>query len=152
MHNHMHLLWFKFSFGLNFFQARLILIFLCLIVINHNLKQRKLKSNETGLKISNKKTTLIHNTNIQCTYWHQRLTVLRMCQDSMCSQETIMSEYSIAFCLAVLEVFCVMRPQRFSPPSPLPFQCDRCLFLLAWGLMAGLPGFASHGGTSLSRS
>ena len=30
-------------------------------------------------------------------------------------------------------------------------QCDRCLVPLAWGLMAGGRGFASHGGVTLSR-
>ena len=30
-------------------------------------------------------------------------------------------------------------------------QCDRCLVPLAWGLMAGGRGFASHGGITLSR-
>ena len=43
------------------------------------------------------------------------------------------------------------------PPSLPPFilsllnQCDRCLVPLAWGLMAGGHGFASHGGVTLSR-
>ena len=43
------------------------------------------------------------------------------------------------------------------PPSLPPFilpllnQCDRCLVPLAWGLMAGGHGFASHGATTLSR-
>ena len=42
--------------------------------------------------------------------------------------------------------------EAVSPPLSLPYfplfyQCDRCLFFSpsAWGLMAGLPGFASHG-------
>ena len=34
---------------------------------------------------------------------------------------------------------------------PLINQCDRCLVLLAWGLMAGGRWFASHGGVTLSR-
>ena len=34
---------------------------------------------------------------------------------------------------------------------PLLNQCDRCLVLLAWGLMAGERGFASHGVVTLSR-
>ena len=43
------------------------------------------------------------------------------------------------------------------PPSPPPLifslinQCDRCLVLLAWGLMVGGCWFASHGGITLSR-
>ena len=43
------------------------------------------------------------------------------------------------------------------PPPPPPFippllnQCDRCMVPLAWGLMAGGRGFASHGGVTLSR-
>jgi len=41
------------------------------------------------------------------------------------------------------------------PPRPfiLPLlnQCDRCLVPMAWGLMAGERGFASHGGITLSR-
>ena len=43
------------------------------------------------------------------------------------------------------------------PPSLPPInsstvnQCDRCLVPLAWGLMAGGRGFASHGGVTLSR-
>ena len=39
------------------------------------------------------------------------------------------------------------------PPLILPLlnQCDRCLVPLAWGLMAGGRGFASHGGVTLSR-
>ena len=44
---------------------------------------------------------------------------------------------------------------RPSLPPPLIFplidQCDRCLVPLAWGLMAGGRGFASHGGVTLSR-
>ena len=42
------------------------------------------------------------------------------------------------------------------PPSPPPLnsstvnQCDGCLVPLAWGLMAGGRGFASHGGVTLS--
>ena len=42
-------------------------------------------------------------------------------------------------------------------PSLLPFilplinRCDRCLARLAWGVMAGGCGFASHGGVTLSR-
>ena len=47
-------------------------------------------------------------------------------------------------------------PGSFPPlPSlfPLFFQCDGCLFPSpAWGLMAELPGFASHGRHSLSKS
>ena len=40
-------------------------------------------------------------------------------------------------------------------PSPLFIlpptnQCDRCLVLFAWGLMAGGHSFASHGGVTLS--
>ena len=49
-------------------------------------------------------------------------------------------------------LFCVAahRPSSFSPPLhsffPLFIQCDGCLFPFpAWGFMAGLPGFASHG-------
>ena len=40
-----------------------------------------------------------------------------------------------------------------SPPLILPLlnQCDGCLVPLAWGLMAGGRGFASHGGVTLSR-
>ena len=40
-----------------------------------------------------------------------------------------------------------------SPPLILPLlnQCDGCLVPLAWGLMAGGRGFASHGGITLSR-
>ena len=34
---------------------------------------------------------------------------------------------------------------------PLLNQCDGCLVPLAWGLMAGGRGFASHGGVTLSR-
>ena len=39
------------------------------------------------------------------------------------------------------------------PPLILPLlnQCDGCLVPLAWGLMAGGHGFASHGGVTLSR-
>ena len=39
------------------------------------------------------------------------------------------------------------------PPLILPLlnQCDGCLVPLAWGLMAGGRGFASHGGITLSR-
>ena len=38
------------------------------------------------------------------------------------------------------------------PPPILPLlnQCDRCLAPLAWELMAGGRGFASHGGVTLS--
>ena len=40
-----------------------------------------------------------------------------------------------------------------SPPSftiPLINQCDRCLFPLLWGLMAGRCGFTSHGNVTRS--
>ena len=43
------------------------------------------------------------------------------------------------------------------PPSLPPFilpllnQCDRCLVPLAWGLISGGCGFASHGAVTLSR-
>ena len=39
-------------------------------------------------------------------------------------------------------------PSRFI--LPLLNQCDRCLVPLAWGLLAGGRGFASHGAVTLS--
>ena len=44
--------------------------------------------------------------------------------------------------------FCYTHPSRFI--LPLLNQCDRCLVPLAWGLMAGGHGFASHGAVTLS--
>ena len=60
------------------------------------------------------------------------------------SRDKKLSEHSVMFCLVVLDVPFVLRPQRFSPSlpsllSPLPCQWERCLFLLVWVLMAGLP-------------
>ena len=46
----------------------------------------------------------------------------------------------------------VFYPHPFPPLTiPLFNQCDGCLVPLAWGLMAGGRGFASHGGVILSR-
>ena len=49
----------------------------------------------------------------------------------------------------------ILLPPFLLPPPPfiLPLtnQCDRYLVPLAWGLMAGGRGFASHGGVTLSR-
>ena len=48
----------------------------------------------------------------------------------------------------------ILLPPSLPPPPlilPLLNQCDGCLVPLAWGLMAGGCGFASHGGVTLSR-
>ena len=48
----------------------------------------------------------------------------------------------------------ILPPSLPSPPPrilPLLNQCDECLVPLAWGLMAGGRGFASHRGVTLSR-
>ena len=52
--------------------------------------------------------------------------------------------------LVALQGVAALRPGSFSPPIPSLFplstQCDGYLFPFpVWGLMAGLPGFASHG-------
>ena len=52
--------------------------------------------------------------------------------------------------LAFGSFFCP-HPTRFILPLPLINQCDRCQVPLAWGLMAGERGFASHRGVTLSR-
>ena len=47
----------------------------------------------------------------------------------------------------------ILPPSLPPPPRILPLlnQCDECLVPLAWGLMAGGRGFASHRGVTLSR-
>ena len=47
----------------------------------------------------------------------------------------------------------ILLPPSLPPPFILPLlnQCDGSLVPLAWGLMAGGRGFASHGGATLSR-
>ena len=69
------------------------------------------------------------------------------CITSMCSVECFPGGHSLRLAFG----------SSFYPPSlphfivPLINQCDRCLVPLAWGLMAGGRGFASHGGVTLSR-
>ena len=73
---------------------------------------------------------------------------LHMCMrlNSMCFKRVFAALFGVT----------AQHPGSFPPlPSlfPLFFQCDGCLFPFpAWGLMAGLPGFASHGRHSLSKS
>ena len=69
------------------------------------------------------------------------------CIVSMCSVQCFRGGHSLR--LACGSFF-------YPHPSPhliLPLfnQCDGCLVPLAWGLMAGGRGFASHGGVTLSR-
>ena len=68
------------------------------------------------------------------------------CITSMCSVQCFRGGHSLR--LAFGSFF-----YPIPPPLILPLlnQCDRCLVLLAWGLMAGGRGFASHGGVTLSR-
>ena len=52
--------------------------------------------------------------------------------------------------LVALQGVVALRPGSFSPLIPslflLSIQCDRCLFPFPmWGLITGLPGFASRG-------
>ena len=68
------------------------------------------------------------------------------CIVSMCSVQCFRGGHSLR--LAFGSFF-------YPHPSPLNSstvnQCDGCLVPLAWGLMAGGRGFASHGGVTLSR-
>ena len=68
------------------------------------------------------------------------------CITSMCSVQCFRGGHSLR--LAFGSFF-------YPHPSPLNSstvnQCDGCLVPLAWGLMAGGRGFASHGGVTLSR-
>ena len=67
------------------------------------------------------------------------------CITSMCSVQCFRGGHSVR--LAFGSFF-------YPHPSPLNSstvnQCDGCLVPLAWGLMAGRRGFASHGGVTLS--
>ena len=69
------------------------------------------------------------------------------CITSMCSVQCFPGGHSLR---SALGSFFYPHP---SPPFILPLlnQCDGCLVPLAWGLMAGGRGFASHGGAALSR-
>ena len=69
------------------------------------------------------------------------------CITSMCSVQCFPGGHSLC---SALGSFFYPHP---SPPFILPLlnQCDGCLVPLAWGLMAGGRGFASHGGATLSR-
>ena len=73
-----------------------------------------------------------------------------MCRNSICSL------FEVFLCVPWVWTCSVVRggvsslSRQFSPPLPSLFplfiQCDGCLFPFpVWGLMAGLPGFASHG-------
>ena len=78
-----------------------------------------------------------------------------MSQDSSCSWFVGHCSSFVGVLFRVfLSVFleCGESLEVVSPPLSLPFfplfhQCDGCLFFSpsAWGFMAGLPGFASHG-------
>ena len=77
---------------------------------------------------------------------------MRMRQDSSCSWSIGHCSSFVGILVSVLLSVSVF-PERgdsleaVSPP-PLFYQCDGCLFFFSpsvWGLMAGLPGFASHG-------
>ena len=69
------------------------------------------------------------------------------CITSMCSVQRFPGGHSL------FSLWIILLPS--SLPSPLIFplinQCDRCLAPLAWGLMAGGHGFASHGVITLFR-
>ena len=69
------------------------------------------------------------------------------CITSMCSVQCFPGGHSLR---SALGSFFYPHP---SPPFILPLlnQCDGYLVPLAWGLMAGGRGFASHGGATLSR-
>ena len=69
------------------------------------------------------------------------------CISSMCSVQCFPGSHSLRLAFGS---FFYPHP---SPPFILSLlnQCDRCLVPLAWGLMAGGHGFASHGGVTLSR-
>ena len=84
----------------------------------------------------------------------QRHLNMRMHQDSMCSSpegvvalQRLARLYALAFLCAVGAPIIGCPTPPFPSPFPLFYQCDGCLlgFPPAWGLMAGLPGFASHG-------
>ena len=68
------------------------------------------------------------------------------CITSMCSVQCFRGGHSLRLAFG-----------SFFYPIPPPLnsssvnQCDRYLVPLAWGLMAGGRGFASHGGVTLSR-
>ena len=67
------------------------------------------------------------------------------CITSLCSVQFFRGGHSFSLWIILL------------PPSlpplilPLSNQCDGCLVPLAWGIMAGGHGFASHGGVTLFR-
>ena len=69
------------------------------------------------------------------------------CIVSMCSVQCFRGGHSLRLAFGS---FFYPHP---SAPLILPLlnQCDGCLVPLAWGLMAGGRGFASHGGVTLSR-
>ena len=69
------------------------------------------------------------------------------CIISMCSVQCFSWRPFSLFSLGI-----ILLPPSL-PPFILPLlnQCGRCLVPLAWGLMAGGCGFASHGGATLSR-
>ena len=66
---------------------------------------------------------------------------------SMCSVQCFLGGHSLR--LAFGSFFYPHPSPPFLPP--LINQRGRCLVPLAWGLMAGGRGFASHGGVTLSR-
>ena len=70
------------------------------------------------------------------------------CIVSMCSVQCFRGGHSLHL---AFRSFFYLHP---SHPLILPLlnQCDGCVVLLAWGLMAGGRGFDSHGGVTLSRS
>ena len=69
------------------------------------------------------------------------------CITSMCSVQCFRGGHSLR--LAFGSFFYPHPSHRLI--LPLLNQCDGCLVPLAWGLMAGGRGFASHGGVTLSR-
>ena len=68
------------------------------------------------------------------------------CITSMCSVQCFRGSHSLR--LAFGSFF---YPHPSALNSSTVNQCDKCLVPLAWGLMAGGRGFASHGGVTLSR-
>ena len=68
------------------------------------------------------------------------------CITSICPVQRFSGGHSLR--LAFGSFFYPIPPPLYSTTDD---QCDGCLVPLAWGLMAGGRGFASHGGVTLSR-
>ena len=109
-----------------------------------------LTSSESLLNAVKCNLTELTTKSISILYWSGVFLRMRMCRNS------IYSLFEAFLCVPWVWTCSDVRggvsslSRQFSPPLPSLFplfiQCDGCLFpFLVWGLMAGLPGFASHG-------